>query len=408
MAEIRLYHKKFTSLLLIVLLLYGSLFSVKTSKAYDKYDFEKRACWFSFLDMQIYLKDKSEEEFVAAIDEIYAVMLENDINTVIMHVRPMGDAVYASDYFPWSEYISTDRLTPYYDPLLIMIEEAHKMGLYFEAWVNPYRLSRDNESTESYMATRYYDMYKDFIVSYESVNGENCLSLDPARDESRELVVNGVREIVERYDVDGIHFDDYFYIDNMLPDVPVSERMLYVNSMVSQVYECIKEIDSEVSFGISPAGNVESARNQGADIDTWLSTPGYIDYIMPQIYWSDTFITNDGIVDMFYERASAWSLVNKLDIPMHVGLALYKAGEESAKDTGWFESSDNLSRQINEAYNLGYDGYALFRYEWLLKDISRPELDNLKTHNLQKKVSKIKTVIDDIVRISDGIRYSVE
>lgn len=341
----------------------------------------KRACWVSFLDIEKFLCDLDEDAYRYKIDEMYDNMLANNLNTVIFHVRPMGDAIYPSKIFPWSIYISSDRSLPLYDPLQIAIDEAHSKGLRFEAWINPYRVSRNNETTISYEQTEFYELYKDIIIEYENVDGETCLSLDPGRKESTTLVCAGVSEIVENYEVDGIHFDDYFYIDGMLDELSQEEKMANVNNMVSEVYKTIKTIDKTCTFGISPAGNMDNARNDGADIDTWLSNEGYVDYIMPQLYWSDDFITLDGErVDMFRVRCEDWKSVNKLDIPIYAGLALYKSGETFENDLGWCSCDDNLKKQCNIAFETGYSGYSLFRYEWIERLNAQNELKNLDSY----------------------------
>ena len=342
---------------------------------------EKRACWVSFLDIEVYLCDLDEDAYRNKICEMYDNMIKNNLNTVIFHVRPMCDAVYPSKLFPWSSYISSDRSAPIYDPLKIAVEEAHNRGLFFEAWINPYRVSRNNETTVSYKQTEFYEIYKDIIVEYTNSDNETCLSLDPAKEESTRLICAGISEILENYDVDGIHFDDYFYVSGMYDELSYEDKMSNVNCMVSEVYKTIKSFNKNCTFGISPAGNMDNARNDGADIDTWLSCEGYVDYIMPQLYWSNDFITLDGeSVEMFSERCKEWQAVNKLDIPIYVGLALYKSGEVFDYDPGWCSCDDNLKNQCDYSFDAGYDGYALFRYAWLENSNAKMELANLNAY----------------------------
>lgn len=340
-----------------------------------------RACWVSFLDIEEFLSDLDEDAYRYKIDEMYDNMLANNLNTVIFHVRPMCDAIYPSKLFPWSSYISSDRSSPLYDPLQIAIDEAHSKGLRFEAWINPYRVSRNNTTTVSYKQTGFYEQYKDIIIEYENFDGETCLALDPANEKSTSLICEGISEIIDNYDVDGIHFDDYFYVGGMFDELTSNEKQDNVNKMVSTVYTLIKESKNNCVFGISPAGNLDNARNDGADIDTWLSIEGYVDYIMPQLYWTDEFINSDGVcVNIFSERCESWQNINMLDKPIYAGLALYKAGEISSSDPGWNSCDDNLKKQCFKAYETGYDGYALFRYSWLEKEESINELDNLNLY----------------------------
>jgi len=355
-----------------------------TSKAKE---IDKRACWVSYQDIYNELKDKTETEFRAAVSKMYDKIVDNRMNTVIMHVRAMGDAMYPSSYYPWSTYISSDRSNPGYDPLKIMVELAHEKGLKIEAWINPYRLSLSDVTSSSFKNTPYYSKYKSYIIEYES-GGQTCMVLDPSKQEARDLITNGVKEIVSNYDVDAIHFDDYFYVSGLVnwldendKEVPsVQTRKDNVNMLVKQVYDSIKGINPNCEFGISPEGNLDNARNQGADIDKWLSQDGYIDYIMPQIYWSDIYKTSAGTQTMFTNRCIAWNEINTNDTDMYVGLALYRVGEENSYDQGWSIANNNLSKQYEKASSIGFDGFALFRYEWLDKSISKAELDNFKIY----------------------------
>lgn len=340
----------------------------------------KKACWISFLDIEVLLQDKNEKDFRAKVSAMYDNVIKYNMNTVIVHVRALGDAMYPSDYYPWAAYFTTDRTDPGYDPLQIMIDLAHQKNLQFEAWINPYRLSRDNESTLSFKATPYYEQFLPFTIEYKASGGQTCLVLDPSRQETRDLITNGVREIVRRYDVDGIHFDDYFYVSGMANNLDIASKKANVNALISQVYKTIKSVKPNCTFGISPAGNTDNARSQGADIDTWLSTPGYIDYVMPQIYWTDVYVTSKGAEHMFTNRCTAWQQINKLDLPIYVGLALYRVDTTSKSDLGWATSDTNLAYQYLTAKQLGYDGYSLFRYEWLEKDIATAELNHLKIY----------------------------
>ena len=340
----------------------------------------KKACWISFLDIEALLQDKTEKDFTKKVSEMYDTIAEYGMNTVIVHVRALGDAMYPSRYYPWATYFSSDRSNRGYDPLEIMIKLAHAKNLQFEAWINPYRLSRDSKSTASFKATSHHALFLPFTIEYKAPSGQTCLALNPAKQETIDLIVNGVREIVSTYDVDGIHFDDYFYVPGMADELDVASRKTNVNLLVSQVYKTIKSIKPNCTFGISPAGNPDNARSQGADIDTWLSSTEYIDYIMPQIYWTDIYMTKGTTKHMFTDRCKAWIALNKQDLPIYVGLALYQVGTNSKTDLGWATSDNNLAYQYITAKQLGCDGYALFRYQWLEKDIATKELNHLKKY----------------------------
>ncbi|MCM1082536.1 MAG: family 10 glycosylhydrolase [Clostridium sp.] len=342
--------------------------------------FEMRACWISYLDIEIYLRDLSEEAFVSRLNDMYDNVIGNNMNTVIVHVRAMGDAMYPSDYFPWSTYISSDRSAPSYDPLSLMVELAHEKGLRFEAWINPYRLSHNDTTTNSFKATKYYELFKRYTIEYTNSAEQTCLALDPSKEEARQLILCGVCEVVDNYDVDGIHFDDYFYVPGMADGLSEEAKMENVNQLVYAAYYNIKCLDQDCTFGISPAGNISYTMSQGTDIETWLSNDGYVDYIMPQIYWTDNYNTDEGEYQMFSERCRQWMEYNKADVTFYVGLALYRAGEQSDTDIGWGMYDNNIAAQYCIAYSMGYEGFAMFRYEWLEKEISRAELYNFNLY----------------------------
>lgn len=346
----------------------------------------KKACWISYLDFEKYLRNKNEEDFRRLFTNMCNNVIDNSLDTVIVHVRAMGDAMYPSQYYPWSSYINSNKANPGYDPLKIMVEIAHDKGLKFEAWVNPYRLSLNNKTTDAFKSTSYYQKYKPYIIEYD--NGK-AMILDPANKEAQQIIVNGIKEIVTNYDVDGVHFDDYFYVSGTYDEEGLTDeqkkienqkRKNNVNNLVKSVYSTIKSIDPDCEFGISPAGNISNAREQGADVDTWLAEEGYIDYIMPQIYWTDNYKTSSGITKMFTNRCNEWQNLNVRDIPIYVGLALYRVGETSSIDLDWSKSSSNMADQYRIAKEIGYDGFALFRYEWFDKSVAKTELINLKMY----------------------------
>ncbi len=367
--------KKISILLCFLLLLVNVHTSVYAEEKSGENSGKFYACWISYLDIENNLKDLDEEAFRAKIGEMFDTLLKYGMNTAIVQVRPMGDAIYPSAHFHVSSYIDSDGILTY-DPFQIIIEEGKKRNISIHAWINPYRLSRSEETTEYYLQTADYERYKSLIMEYTNPSGELCLSLDPSLKETNKLICDGISEILGKYDVDGIHFDDYFYVEGMGEDVDEATKKNYVNAMIKDVYNMVKAYGYDNVFGISPAGNLNYARNVGADIDTWLSNEGYIDYIIPQIYWSDKYVDDGQILRMFSVRCEAWQAINVLDKPMYVGLALYKVGEES-DDLEWSERDDNMQYQYNTAMSYGYDGFALFRYDFLNTEASRIELDNL-------------------------------
>ena len=164
----------------------------------------------------------------------------------------------------------------------------------------------------------------------------------------------------------------------MADNLTKEQKMQNVNILIRMVHECTKAHD--VPFGISPAGNVDYAKSIGADIETWLRDLGYVDYIMPQLYWSDNYIMNEERVPLYSNRCKQWMELNVLDLPIYTGLGLYRVEKNDATDLGWSMQDTNLKEQFEIANAYGYDGYCLFRYAWLEKSCANKELSNLKQY----------------------------
>lgn len=305
--------------------------SVKKAEAANN----MRGVWLSFIDQQSYLRGKGKAEYDAAFKSICQTAASKGLNAIFVHVRSHNDAIYPSKIYPWSSQMLLGA-DPGFDPLADMVQIAHQNGLQIHAWINPY--------------------------GYR--NGAICGNPALATNEN---IIAGVTEILDKYAVDGIHFDDYF------PPIGAAN----INSMVSGVHTvCAKH--GKV-FGIAPQGNIQNCLAAGADVNTWLSTPGYVDYIAPQIYWTDNYGAA-GTTTMSSTRLAAWKSLNKANIPMYVGMALYRAGSPSASDMGWSRQTNNLAIQSQKAQSLGYTGYILYNTASIMNPNAamQQELANLR------------------------------
>jgi len=248
--------------------------------------------------------EQQQREALAILDTVSALRM----NAVVFQVRPHCDALYLSALEPWSYYLTGEQgkaPEPFYDPLQFWIDEAHKRGIELHAWFNPYRahLTRGNAVTDSSIVRKRPDLAK-------KIN-DGMYWLDPARKETQDISYNVVMDVVKRYDVDGIHFDDYFYPynDGKFPDDDSWEeyqksgggmtredwRRSHVNTFIERVYNGIKQEKKFVKFGLSPFGiwrpkNPPSIAGYDqynllyADAKLWLNK-GWIDYFTPQLYW---------------------------------------------------------------------------------------------------------------------------
>lgn len=338
---------------------------------------ETRAVWISYLEYQTILQGKTKKQFTSNISNMFANLVSDGFNTVFVHVRSHSDAVYDSDIFPWSVYCTgKEGADPGFDPLEIMVYEAHAAGLEIEAWINPYRIKGNSDISKiSAESPAYKWLGTDKVIVLE-----NGIFYNPADEEVIDLVVSGVLEIVRKYDIDGVHFDDYFYpsiaqsIDNNHYNnykngggtLGLSAwRRQNVNTLIRRVYSAIKNEDPSCRFGISPTGNMSSNYSElYCDVYTWVTSKGYIDYICPQLYYGFNNQSKP-YLDVLYEFND---MITNSNVELIIGLAAYKCGAvDNFAGSGkneWMEYSDILSRQISSARGQSrYSGFSLYRYD---------------------------------------------
>lgn len=345
-----------------------------------------KAVWFSYYELSSFTEDNDEAHFKKSISKAFKTLSSKGFNRVTVQVRPFADAFYKSDYFPVSSYCFGQQGSELiYDPLAIMIEAAHKYNMSIEAWINPYRVSSKND---------FSDLSQDNIAltmkdSEDLIVCDTGIYFNPACDKVTELIVNGVKEIAEGYAVDSICFDDYFYpiTDESIDKKYYAEykksggklslddyRRDNVSKMVSSVYKTIKDVNSTITFGISPASNIESNYNTlYADVQKWATEKGFVDYLCPQIYYG---FQNEN--QPFMSTAKEW--IQMTDCILYVALPMYKVGKEDefAGDRGKTEFVDNnniISRQVTYLSKLDkVKGFYIFSYSSLK--------DNDETKNL--------------------------
>ena len=349
---------------------------------------EVRGVWISYLEFMNIAKNRTSGQFTASISAMFDEAAAYGLNTVFVQVRPFGDALYPSSIFPWSYVLSgTEGVDPGYDPLSIMVSAAHSRGLRIEAWVNPYRV-RAESSTRALSAAN---------PAVRAVNSGDRLAItykggvfyNPASQDARDLITEGVVEILRNYSVDGIHFDDYFYptTDTAFDAVDYAEyvnaggrlaladwRRENVNKLVRQVNAAVSSYN--VVFGISPQARMDvNYATQYADIREWVSE-GIVDYLCPQIYFGFNHATQP-----FSARAQEWqSMVGGSGVDLYIGLGAYKCGitDNYAGDgrNEWVSGSNVLANMVSYSRGLnGYAGFVLYRYD----SFFAPDL-SLRTH----------------------------
>lgn len=337
-----------------------------------------------------YMSLSTPEHTRAAFEENFRRILtsakEKGVNALFVHVRPFCDALYPSALYPWSHILTgTQGEDPGFDPLDFMVDAAHKAGLELHAWINPLRIKTgetDIELAEDHPCKMLADEFPAYFMECDA-----GVYLNPAYSYVRSLIADGAAEIAEKYDVDGIHFDDYFYptadefidseayaayADSVETPISLSEwRTANISALVAEVYEKVKRADPDVVFGISPQGNIENDAGMGADVTAWCGAEGYIDYICPQLYYS---FENEALG--FGDALAQWAALEKHDtLQLYVGLALYKAGTDA--DGGTWKLSDTvIAEQIEAARAARCSGVILYSADYLDAEQTAAEMQN--------------------------------
>lgn len=351
-------------------------------------DEEMRGVWVSYMELSMENESsKTQKAFEDKFTEIAQKCRESGFNTLIVQVRPFCDALYKSGYFPWSHILTgTQGENPQYDALQVMCNICKENNLKIHAWINPYRVS-SNETPKKLSENNPY--IKNSEIGIKTDNG---IFLDPSNETAQQLICDGVKEIAENYDVDGIQFDDYFYptedesFDKKQHEAYIEKygkencmsldnwRMQNVNTLICKVYRTIKSVDLSVEFGISPQGNIGNNDGLYADVKSWCTCKGFADYICPQIYFS---LENPALT--FEDCLNSWtSLDFDENVKLYVGLGGYKAGKGEYDEETWLLSDSILADEYDILRNnKSVRGFMLYSYSCLEDDTAKKEINNL-------------------------------
>ncbi len=321
------------------IILIGSMIEVEASESK-----EMRGVWVTTIYNQDWPSVGSRNNEQLQKNEIIQILeqvKDTGLNAIMIQVRPTADALYKSNINPWSDVLTgVQGKDPGYDPLEFIIEEAHKRGIEVHGWLNPYRITTSGTDLNKLAPNHFARLNPYTVMEYEKK-----LYYNPGLPAVRQHIVDTVAEIVRNYDVDGIHFDDYFYPGSKIDDS--SAYALYgggknigdfrrdsVNQMVKSVYETVKSIKPKVEFGISPRGiwknkssdptgsdtkGGQSYHDIYADTRTWIKN-GWLDYVAPQIYWQIGYNIAD------YAKLVPWwsNEVEGTKVKLYIGQAIYR------------------------------------------------------------------------------------
>ena len=344
---------------------------------------EWRAVWVSYLEFAE-MDFSSEAAFRADAAALMDNCLSLGLNTVIAQVRPFGDALYRSSLFPWSHLCTgVQGQDPGFDPLDVLLTEAHARGLSLEAWVNPYRLRSSASMPSAIAENSLLNTHPEWVCTVNE-----GAYLNPAIPEAADYVVQGVAELVQNYAVDGIHFDDYFY-PTTDPSIDAAQfaasgeadltawRRANVTRLVKAAHDAVKAADPTLRFGVSPQGNPDNDRNeQYTDLSVWLTASGadaVVDYLCPQIYWGYGYTLSSGSTRFAFENITAeWLALPRAEsTALYFGLGAYRVGVgdggANADSVSQWCTGSALARQVNDLRSAGAGGWALYRYGSLFR-----------------------------------------
>lgn len=344
---------------------------------------EWRAVWVSYLEFAE-MDFSSESAFRADAAALMDNCLSLGLNTVIAQVRPFGDALYRSSLFPWSHLCTgVQGQDPGFDPLDVLLTEAHARGLSLEAWVNPYRLRSSVSMPPVLAESSLLNTHPEWVCTVNE-----GAYLNPAIPEAADYVVQGVAELVQNYAVDGIHFDDYFY-PTTDPSIDAAQfaasgetdltawRRANVTRLVKAVHDAVKAADPTLRFGVSPQGNPDNDRNeQYTDLSVWLTASGadaVVDYLCPQIYWGYGYTLSSGSTRFAFENITAeWLALPRAEsTALYFGLGAYRVGVgdggANADSVSQWCTGSALARQVTGLRSAGAGGWALYRYGSLFR-----------------------------------------
>ncbi len=316
--------------------------------------------WVSYSELDAMLQKDFKAEFSLAVQNCTS----RGITDIFVHTRPFCDSYYPSQYFPLRESAAVCD----FDILEYMINICHQSGIKFHAWLNPYRVRTadsdisvlpDNSPAKQWLTD-------DSVDNNANVSLVGGVYLNPASSEVRQLILDGIREIVDGYAVDGIHFDDYFYptveatFDEQSYIAYCNEtqkplslgdwRRANVNALISGAYTAIKFKNKDIVFSVSPSASIDENYNKHyADIAAWLDN-ACVDYIIPQLYFGFEYPDRNFKFENLLEK---WQKeVAYTETKLLIGLATYKIGTQNEPDKQeWANGKEVINRQVDICKN---------------------------------------------------------
>ncbi len=382
--------------LLVFLLLFIYLILPEPKEKEKQTVEEKRAIFVSYIELSHYLKGKDEAAMKNIIDDMIEQISDFSFNMILLQVRSFSDAIYPSTIFPSSSMIvEQEGAALPFDVLDYFIQKAHAHQIELHAWINPYRIRSSISTspiTEKNPAFLWLTTDK-----VKTIEGKGTF-YNPASKEVEALVLDGIQEILDNYLVDGIHFDDYFYPDNTIDQIEYQKafaadqsltlqqyRLQVTSSLIQKVYRLVKKKNKRLLFGISPEGNIDNNYTSNyIDTKKFGKEKGYVDYLMPQIYFG--FLNESR---PFYATMEQWNqVIQEKSVMLIPALAFYKVGKyddyAKAGANEWLDNNSIIMREVLASRSFSsYFGFAIFRYDSIfspsLSQTAFFEKENLKS-----------------------------
>ena len=372
---------------------------------------EVRAAWISYIELSSILDNRSETDYIQGVKTMLENLKAMNFNTVYVHASAFTDAYYPSQYYPTAQYVAGQiGQNVAYDPFGLFVQQAHEAGFHIEAWINPMRSFRTDQESQIPVSSVIGQWLSDPTMRGTRIVAEGARwYLNPACPEVRELICAVAKELAQNYPIDGLHLDDYFYPDGVSESFDQVAYQAYrqtggelslgdwrrqnINEMVASLYATVKQVDETIQVGISPAGNLEySVESIYGDVREWVRHDGYLDYILPQIY----FGYEHGTLP-FDQCLKQWEdLTQGTSTELIVGLAAYKINtvDNYAKDGKyeWQQHDDILKRQILELRDhAAVAGFSIFSYNSLFQPAAEnAQRVSQELENLQELMIKTK------------------
>ncbi|MBQ4119439.1 MAG: family 10 glycosylhydrolase [Clostridia bacterium] len=334
--------------------------------------------WISYYELEGMLKtnDGFENEFQKVIENCKDFRIEN----LYLHTRAFGETLYPTEYFPLLESAKKYE----FDVFEYIVTESKKNGLKIHAWINPYRISANSDIEKLNKQSIVYKWINDQEMA-KNVGFANGIYLNPASTQVRALVLNEVRELITKYNIDGIHFDDYFYptqktefdkssykeykIECENPLSLSDYRRENVNILISSCKALIKHLNNNIVFSISPTASINNNYEKlYADVETWIKQ-GLVDEIIPQLYFGfeypDKYFRFENLLKVWKDL-----LKQNPNVKLKIGLGVYKAKPTlDADKSEWKNNPDIIARQVKICESdSNVSGYVYFSYSSLFGD----------------------------------------